>query len=108
MEASLGTWLEYYLIGLLGLYLHIMADGKSANPIPWIKEHSQDFVYSLVAYNAILFLWYKEGVSFMGMLQGQPSGMTLAVGYVGNSILKNVVSGFAKKAGVPEEEVKKG
>jgi len=101
-QASLATWFAYYIIGLVGIYLHIMADSTSANPLTWIKDRPKEFVVSLVAFNVILFLWYSEGVSFFGMPMGQPNGLTLMVGYMVNSLLKNLMTAMAKKAGVED------
>ena len=109
--ADVATWLLYYLIGLAGVYIHILAEqrssgvaGKAAlSVVRWASKKPVELVLSLIAYHVILLLWYKEGMSWLGMIQGQPNGLVLLVGYSGNSMLKNALAAMSKKAGIQSE-----
>lgn len=114
MQADLLTWLQYTLLGYAAMLLHVILKVSEANKKPetvttfakWVKTNKLELISGVVAYHIILFLWAKEGISFFGMLQGQPSGLTAVVAYTGNSFAKSLFSSMAKKANVGTEENK--
>jgi hypothetical protein len=107
MEVTVLTWVQYGVLGYAALLLHIIfkvtelnKSGQTTTVWEWAKKNKLELISSVIAYHAILFLWRKEGISFFGMLQGQPSGLTMLVGYAGNSIVKSLFASMGKKANV--------
>ena len=92
------NWLPYYILGLVGILLHIVSKLEKGDSIPsWIKNNVKEFWFSFIGYHVLIFFWIDTGFEFFGMLKGVPSGQSFMIGWFGNSLLSNLVGQFAKK-----------
>lgn len=88
----------HYIAGYLGVVLHIMSKlDKGQNILAWLKANVKETITSFICYNILVYLWYTSGIEFFGMLKAQLSGLTIILGYAGNSLMANLLDSYQKR-----------
>lgn len=92
---NLFLWLPYYILGVVGIFFHILSKLKKGDSLRlYIRENVLDVSMSVLAYHVLLFFWYDSGIDFLGMVRSTPNGLTFMLGWFGNSVLGHLVSQF--------------
>ena len=91
----LSPWL-CYAIGLLGILTHVMVKalklGRTLGVVlVYLSANSLPIVITVLMYTGLVFYWLVEGVSMFGMVKGQLTAMTFMLGYLANSIFRELV-----------------
>ena len=95
MENLLIIWLPYWLLGLAGIFGHIISKApKGEKVLDFIKANSRDLLLSLFAYHILIFFWIDSGIEFIGMVKDTPNGLTFMLGWFGQSVLGHLVKQF--------------
>ena len=102
MEQSLSELLVWYAVGFLGVMLHVMVKalklGRTLSIVwQYTKANNLPIVITLFMYTGLVLYWVTEGLSILGMIKGQLTGLTFIVGYMANSIFRELVEKRVKK-----------
>jgi hypothetical protein len=101
----------FYSLGYLGILIYIVMGaiekyGKTlAALVAYISENALPIVLNILAYNAVLALWYwSEALSAFGLDAGKLNAMTVPVGYMAQSLLTKVIRNLGDKGGIPPQQ----
>ncbi|GEM_PF-6448403 len=94
---SLAEQIIFVAAGMLGILAQTMvkaksvAEAKNANPsfqywLENMKANQLPIAINVLAYIALVLVWWTNGIDFLGLYRGVFNGLTFFIGYGSNSI----------------------